>query len=61
MILFISSFTTSSARFSEFDAGNVVLFLIKVFGRKKKETTLGVIKYQNGKFVSKIYLYLLLI
>ena len=39
-ILFISSFSTNSARFSEFDAGNVILFQIKVFGRNIKETAL---------------------
>ena len=39
-ILFVSSFTTSSARFSEFDSRNVILFQIKVFGRYIKETTL---------------------
>ena len=35
------SFTTSSARFSEFDAGNVILFQIKVFARNIKGTTLA--------------------
>ena len=40
-ILLIGSFTTSSARFSEFDAGNVKLFQIKVFARNIKETTLA--------------------
>ena len=38
--LFISSLSTSSAKLYEFDAGNVVLFQIKVFGRNIKETTL---------------------
>ena len=38
-ILYISSFFTSSAKFSKFDAGNVILFQIKVFGRNIKETT----------------------
>ena len=38
-ILFISSFTTSSVRSTKFDAGNVVLFQIKVFGRNIKEPT----------------------
>ena len=37
-ILYISSFTTSSARFREFEARNVILFLIKVFIRNIKET-----------------------
>ena len=40
-ILFIGSFTASSARFSEFDAGNIILFQIKVFARNIKETTLA--------------------
>ena len=40
-ILFISSFTTSSARFSEFDAGNDILFQIKVLARNIKETMLA--------------------
>ena len=40
-ILFISSFSTSFAKFSEFDAGNVILFQIKVFGGTIKETTLS--------------------
>ena len=39
--LIMSSFFTSSAKFSEFDAGNVILFQIKVFGRNMKETTLA--------------------
>ena len=37
----MSSFTTSSARFSKFDAGNVILFQIKVFSRNIRETTLA--------------------
>ena len=37
----MSSFFTSSAKFSEFDAGNVILFQIKVFSRNMKETTLA--------------------
>ena len=40
-ILFISSFFTSSARFSKFDVGNVILFQIKAFGRNFKETALA--------------------
>ena len=40
-ILFISSFFTNSARFIEFDTGNVILFQVKVFGRNIKEITLG--------------------
>ena len=40
-ILFISSFSTSSANFSEYDAGNVILFQIKVFSRNIKKTTLA--------------------
>ena len=39
-LLFISSFFTSSVKFSEFDAGNVILFQIKVFSRNIKETML---------------------
>ena len=38
-ILFISSFSTSSARFSGFDTENMILFQIKVFGRNIKVTT----------------------
>ena len=38
--LFIGSFTISSARFNEFDVGNMILFEIKVFGRNIKETKL---------------------
>ena len=37
----MSAFSTSSAKFSKFDAGNVILFQIKVFGRNIKETTLA--------------------
>ena len=40
-ILFIGSFTTSYARFSKFEAGNVILFQIKVFTRNVKETALA--------------------
>ena len=40
-ILFIISFSTSSAKFSKFDAANVILFQMKVFGRNIKEITLG--------------------
>ena len=40
-ILFVSSFTTSSARFSEFDSWNVILFQINVFGKNIKETMLA--------------------
>ena len=40
-IPFISSLTTSSARFRKFDDGNVTSFQIKVFGRIVKETTLA--------------------
>ena len=39
-MLFIRSFTISSARFSEFDDGNMILFQIKVFGSNIKETAL---------------------
>ena len=39
--LFINSFFTSPAKFSELDAGNVILFQIKVFCRNIKETTLA--------------------
>ena len=38
-ILFISSFSAGSAKFSQADAGNVVLFQIKDFGKYIKETT----------------------
>ena len=40
-ILFLGSFTTSSARFSEFDVGSVILFQVKVFSRNIKKTTLA--------------------
>ena len=40
-IVFISSFTTSSARFSEFDAGNVVLSRINLLARNIKEIALA--------------------
>ena len=39
-MLFISLFSTSSAKLNEFDSGNVIFFQIKVFGRNIKETTL---------------------
>ena len=42
-ILFVSSFTSSSAGFSEFDSWNVILFQIKDFVRNIKETAL--VKY----------------
>ena len=40
-ILFVRSFTTSSAEFSEFDSRNMILLQIKGFGRNIKETTLA--------------------
>ena len=40
-ILLVSSFTTSSARFTECDSKNVIFFQIKVFDRNIKETTLA--------------------
>ena len=40
-MFFVSLFSTSSAKFSESDSGNVILFQIKVFGRNIKETTLA--------------------
>ena len=40
-ILFVSSFTTNSTRFSNFDIRNMILFQMKVFGRNIKETTLA--------------------
>ena len=40
-ILFVSSFTTRSVRFSEFDSQKVTLSQIKVFIRNIKETTLA--------------------
>ena len=40
-ILFISSFTTNSSRFSKFDSRDAILFRVKVFGRNIKETTLA--------------------
>ena len=35
-ILFVSSLTTGSAGFNEFDGGNMILFQIEVFGRNIK-------------------------
>ena len=40
-MLFVGSFTTSSARFSELDARNVILLQIKAFVRNIKETMLA--------------------
>ena len=40
-IFFIRSLSTRSARLSEFDAGNMILFQIKVLGRNIKETTVA--------------------
>ena len=40
-ILPVSSFITSSARFSKFDGQSVILFQIKVFGKNIKENTLA--------------------
>ena len=83
-ILSVTSFTNSSARFSEFDSRNLILFQNIFFGRNIKETTLvryfikvtacpsftrlrviswiiEFIKYQNGKYLAKIQLCLLLI
>ena len=40
-ILLVSLFTTSSARFSEFDSRKIILFQIKVFGRNIKKTKLA--------------------
>ena len=40
-ILFVGSFTASSTRFIEFDAGNMILFQIKVYGRNIKGTTVA--------------------
>ena len=37
----ICSFSTSSAKFSEIDTGNVILFQIKVFGRNIEESMLA--------------------
>ena len=39
-IVILGSFTTSSARFSEFYADNVILFQIKVNAKNIKKTTL---------------------
>ena len=44
-IHFVTSFTTSSARFSVFDIQNVILFQTKVFGRNIKETTTTLARY----------------
>ena len=40
-MLLVGSFTTSYARFREFNAGNVILLQIKVFARNINETTLA--------------------
>ena len=40
-ILFVSSFTTNSTRFSNFDIRNMILFQMKGFGRNINETTLA--------------------
>ena len=40
-IFFVSSVTTISAIFSEFDRRNVILFQVKVFDRNIKEPTLS--------------------
>ena len=40
-MLFRDSFSTSSAKFKKFDAGNMILFQIKVFARNIKDTTLA--------------------
>ena len=40
-MLFINSFSASLAKFSKFDAGNVILFQIKDFCRSIKETKLA--------------------
>ena len=40
-VLFISSFPTSSANFSKFGAGNIILFQIKVFRRNIEEIMLA--------------------
>ena len=39
--LFISSFTTSPARFSDYDVTNLILLEIHVYGRNIKETALA--------------------
>ena len=41
MILIVSSFTTNSERFSEFDGQNMILFQIKIFGRNIEEIKLA--------------------
>ena len=40
LIPFFSSSTNSSGKFSHFDATKAILFHVKVFGGKTKETTL---------------------
>ena len=55
-ILLVSSFTTSSARVSEFDSRNVFYSKVKFLTEKRE-----LIKHQNGKYLKKIQLYLLLI
>ena len=39
--LFVSSFTTSSTRFSKFGIHNLIFFQIKVFGRNITDTSLA--------------------
>ena len=41
LVIFLEMLTTSSARFSESDIRNVILFQIKIFGRNIKDTTLA--------------------
>ena len=41
-LLFINTFSTNSNKLSKFDAGNVILFEIKVFGRDTKKTMLSI-------------------
>ena len=40
-MLFLSSFTNSSGKFSKFDANNAILFQVQVFGKNIKEITLA--------------------
>ena len=47
-MLLIRSFFTSSAKFKEFDAGNVILFEIKVIGRNIKEDYASTLFHKNN-------------
>ena len=53
--VFFRSFSTSSRRFSELDTHNTILFQLKVFGRKIKETTLVTNVFDTNKCELQFY------